>query len=159
MNTFSNAFRAEVQRMARKELKADVQGMREALSKQRTEIAELKKSLKGLTSELKATQKQTTAGAKKPRGVSAEYIAGSATVPTPAATPSHDLPFGPGAFLQKRKELGITQKEMGALLGASAVSVWKWETGAVQPRDAQLVRIAQLLKLGKRQALSRIAKG
>lgn len=48
MNTFSNAFRAEVQRMARKELKADVQGMREALSKQRTEIAELKKVAEGL---------------------------------------------------------------------------------------------------------------
>jgi len=37
-------------------------------------------------------------------------------------------------------------------LGASSLSVYKWETGHVHPRAAQLERIAEVLKLGKRKA-------
>lgn len=47
MNTFSNAFRAEVVRMARKELKPELQGMRKAITSHRSEIAALKREVKG----------------------------------------------------------------------------------------------------------------
>ena len=49
MNTFSNAFRAEVVRMARKELKPELQGLRKALTHHRSEIAALKREVKALT--------------------------------------------------------------------------------------------------------------
>ena len=61
MNTFSNAFRAEVVRMARKELKPELQGMRKAITGHRSEIAALKREVKALTSQLKATQRQVKA--------------------------------------------------------------------------------------------------
>ena len=54
-------------------------------------------------------------------------------------------------LIDKRAALGITQKQMAQLLGASSVSVYKWETGRVHPRAAQLERIAEVLKLGKRK--------
>ncbi|MCO5358614.1 helix-turn-helix transcriptional regulator [Acidovorax kalamii] len=145
MNTFSNAFRAEVVRMARKELKPELQGMRKAITGHRSEIAALKREVKALTSQLKATQRQAKAtDAPKAKGIAAN------------ATPkkSKQIQFDAQALIDKRATLGITQKQMAQLLGASSLSVYKWETGHVYPRAAQLERIAEVLKLGKRKALA-----
>jgi transcriptional regulator with XRE-family HTH domain len=67
---------------------------------------------------------------------------------------SKQIPFDAQVLIEKRAALGITQKEMAQLLGASSISVYKWETGHVHPRAAQLERIAEVLKLGKRKALA-----
>ena len=145
MNTFSNAFRAEVVRMARKELKPELQGMRKAITGHRSEIAALKREVKALTSQLKATQRQvTTTDAPKAKAVAEEV--------TPKK--SKQIPFDAQVLIEKRAALGITQKQMAQLLGASSISVYKWETGHVHPRAAQLERIAEVLKLGKRKALA-----
>ena len=53
--------------------------------------------------------------------------------------------------------LWMTQAQMARLIGASALSVYKWESGKVQPRAAQLERILALRKLGKREAAARLA--
>ena len=45
---------------------------------------------------------------------------------------------------------------MAQLLGASALSVYKWESGKAHPRAAQLERIASIRQLGKREALARL---
>jgi transcriptional regulator with XRE-family HTH domain len=55
-------------------------------------------------------------------------------------------------------KLGISQAQMATLLGSSQLSVWKWETGKVTPRAAQLERIQAALKLGKRAALAQLQK-
>src|SRR3989344_3876125 len=138
MNTFSNAFRAEVVRMARKELKPELQGMRKAITGHRSEIAALKREVKALTSQLKATD------APKAKAVTEET--------TPKK--SRQIQFDAQVLIDKRAALGITQKQMAQLLGASSISVYKWETGHVHPRAAQLERISEVLKLGKRKALA-----
>jgi len=143
MNTFSNAFRAEVVRMARKELKPELQGMRKAITGHRSEIAALKREVKALTSQLKATQRQVKAtDAPKAKEVTEDV--------TPKK--SRQIHFDAQALIEKRAALGLTQKQMAQLLGASSLSVYKWETGHVHPRAAQLERIAEVLKLGKRKA-------
>ena len=145
MNTFSNAFRAEVVRMARKELKPELQGMRKAITSHRSEIAALKRELKALTSQLKTTQRQVKI-ADTPK------VKTGAEESTPKKT--RQIQFNAQAFAEKRAAFGITQKEMAQLLGASSLSVYKWESGQVHPRAAQLERIAEVLKLGKRKALA-----
>jgi len=145
MNTFSNAFRAEVVRMARKELKPELQGMRKAITAHRTEIAALKREVKALTSQLKATQRQVKA---------ADLHKAKAVTEDIAPKKSKQIQFDAQVLIDKRAALGITQKQMAQLLGASSISVYKWETGHVHPRAAQLERIAEVLKLGKRKALA-----
>ena len=66
---------------------------------------------------------------------------------------SKQIQFDAQVLIEKRAALGITQKQMAQLLGASSLSLYKWETGHVHPRAAQLERIAEVLKLGKRKAL------
>jgi DNA-binding transcriptional regulator YiaG len=47
---------------------------------------------------------------------------------------------------------------MGALLGVTAQSVYKWEDGKARPRATQLQAIAAVRKLGKRAAAQRLAE-
>lgn len=147
MTTFSNAFRAEVVRMARKELKPEIQGMRKALTSHRSEIAVLKRDVKALTSQLKAAQRQVKAPAKA--AVEEE---------PPARKSGRKWVFKPEALAAKRAELGLTAKEMGKLLQAGHLSVYRWETGKAYPRAAQLMRIHEVLNLGKRKALALLAE-
>lgn len=145
MNTFSNAFRAEVARMARKEIKPELQSMRKTIAGHRSEIAALKREVKALTSQLKASRRQVKV-ADEPKAKAAIEEAG--------AKKARQVQFNALALGEKRAALGITQKDMALLLGASSLSVYKWESGQVHPRAAQLERIAQVLKLGKRKALA-----
>ena len=135
--------------MARKELKPELQGMRKAITGHRSEIAALKREVKALTSQLKATQRQVKAtDVPKAKAVTEDV--------TPKK--SKQIPFDAQVLIEKRAALGITQKEMAQLLGASSLSVYKWETGHVHPRAAQLGRIAEVLKLGKRKALALLSQ-
>ena len=48
---------------------------------------------------------------------------------------------------QKRKERGLTQAELGALLGISGKAVSKWERGLSKPCEEHLDRLVDLLGL------------
>ena len=48
---------------------------------------------------------------------------------------------------QKRKECGLTQAELGAMLGISGKAVSKWERGLSKPCDEHLERLIDLLGL------------
>lgn len=48
---------------------------------------------------------------------------------------------------QKRKERGLTQAELGAMLGISGKAVSKWERGLSKPCDEHLDRLIALLGL------------
>ena len=61
-------------------------------------------------------------------------------------------------FAANRQRLGLSQKDYGALIGASALSVYKWEQGEVRPRQRYLSAIAQIRTLGKKEAAHRLAR-
>lgn len=147
MTTFSNAFRSEVIRMARKELKPELQGMRKSLTAHRSEIAALKREVKSLTSQLKTAQRQV----KVPVKAAVEEEA-------PARKGGRKWVFKPEALAAKRAEFGISAKDMAKLLQAGLASVNRWETGKASPRAAQLERIREVLGLGKRKALALLAE-
>jgi DNA-binding transcriptional regulator YiaG len=46
---------------------------------------------------------------------------------------------------------------MGALLGVTGQSVYKWEKGTARPRASQLKAIAAVRKMGKKQVLELLA--
>ncbi len=48
---------------------------------------------------------------------------------------------------QKRKERGMTQAELGAMLGISGKAVSKWERGLSKPCDEHLDKLIDLLGL------------
>ena len=50
-------------------------------------------------------------------------------------------------IVEKRKEQGLTQTELGAMLGISGKAVSKWERGLSKPCEEHLDRLVALLDL------------
>jgi len=146
MNSFANALKSEIARVARKELKDELLALRKATSSHRSEIAALKREIKALAAQLKLAQR----GGKS--------VAPTGDAPA-VSEPPRRLRFNAESFAAQRAKLGISQAQMAELLEASTLSVSKWESGKVQPRAAQLERIAAVLKLGKREVAARLSKG
>lgn len=146
MTTFSDAFKAEIARVARKELKDEWTALRKSVAAQRAEIAALKRDVKELRSQIKANDKTL----RKALPAQAE----PAAVDGPTAKRGG---FSAERLAAHRAALGLTQAQMASLLGASALSVYKWESGQVQPRAAQWARIRSVMALRKRAAHRQLA--
>ncbi len=139
MSSLIDSLKSEIARVARKELKEELQSLRKLTSAHRSEIAALKRQMKTLAAQVKSAQRMTkTVVQKLP-----QY--------DDAVEPSK-IRFTAERFASLRAKLGLTKVEMAKLLGASSLSVHKWEAGGVQPRAAQLEKIASVMKLGKREA-------
>lgn len=143
MPNFTAVLKAEVTRLARKELKAATDALRKTISAQRTEIAALRKRV----TELERAQKQASKAvlARKP----AETAATEA--------PDSKLRFRAAGMAANRKRLGLSAADFGRLVGATGQSVYSWEAGTSKPRSNNLAAIAALRGIGKREALERLA--
>lgn len=143
MTNFANSLKSEIARVARKEVKTDLQALRKTVGSQRSDIAALKKQIKQLTVLLKNSQKQP-----------------KAPVETAAVAASQDgrkrQPPGPGTLTAFRAKVGITQAQLAELLGVSAVSVYQWEAGKTRPRAAQVAKIVQVVKMSKRAVMAQL---
>lgn len=142
MSTFANSLKSEIARIARKELKDELTALRKSAGHHRSEIAGLKRDLKALQQQYKALAK----------GVQS---AGKQAEPNQSARASRGT-FDASKLAEYRAHLGVTQAQLAVLLHASSLSVYKWESGKVQPRAAQLERINAVLKVGKRAALRQL---
>jgi DNA-binding transcriptional regulator YiaG len=148
MTTFAASLKKEIARVARKELRDEISALRKGSSTYRSEIAELKRKIKALESKVKALSRTAPSVASK-------------TVSKPGATlarakPGRKLTLGAAEFSALRQRLGFTQAQMAQLVGASALSIYKWESGQVTPRAAQLEKIISVRKIGKREAVARL---
>lgn len=148
MTTFAASLKKEIARVARKVLRDEISSLRRGSATYRSEIAALKRKLKSLESQVKALGRSTPQAepARKPPSRNE----------APRAKPGRKVVFGAAEFLALRQHLGFTQAQMGKLVGASSLSIYKWESGQVTPRAAQLEKILAIRKIGKREALARI---
>jgi DNA-binding transcriptional regulator YiaG len=139
MPDIATALKQEIARLARKELRAETESLKKAVSSYQSEIAALKRRLEALEKQQKRVTKV-------------------ATREKPAEEEQHDsnLRFRSAGFAQHRKRLGLSAREMGLLLDASPLSVYKWETGQSRPRAKHLAAIAVVRKIGKREAAKRL---
>lgn len=141
MSTFANQLKSEISRIAKREVRAEVQSLKKVSAGYRSEIAALKRRVVALEALVK---KQS-----KPTKVSPE---------TNNEEESTSLRFRVAGFANLRKKLGVTAAEMGKLLGVSAQSVYHWETGKSKPRKSQLQAISAVRKMGKRDVAEKLAE-
>jgi DNA-binding transcriptional regulator YiaG len=160
MTAFSESFRSEVARIARKENKEEMASLRKTATNQRAEIAALKRDIKALAGQVRSLTKaleraQLAAERQRPPQRSEDS---PAQEQAPAKQGGRAFVFSHEALVAKRQAFHMTQKEMARLLRVSPLSVYKWETGRVTPREAQLVRVREVLKMGVREARRQIAE-
>jgi len=142
MPNIAAVLKQEIARVARKESKSEVEALKRTTAGYRKQIAELKRRMDALERQLKAAKK---AGAK----VSAS---------PEQAEEGHALRFRPDGLKKHRERLGLSAAQVAKILGCSQLSVYKWESGKTRPRAKQLEAIAALRKLGKREAVEKLAE-
>lgn len=139
MSSLITSLKSEITRVARKELKGELQALRKTTTTHRSEIAALKRLIKTLATELKAI-KRTDKTLNK-----------TASSDQDSAKPTR-IRFTAQRLFTQRTKLGLSKVEMAKLIGASSLSVHKWEAGTTQPRVAQMEKIASVMKMGKKEA-------
>jgi DNA-binding transcriptional regulator YiaG len=136
MSTLAVTLKAEIARLARKEVRSTSTALSKAVTRHRSEIASLKRRIQELE-----------AGMRR---------AGRQSVATPAVELTDDssekLRFRAAGFAAHRKRLGLSAADAGAFFGVAAQTIYNWEGGSARPRKAVLPAIAAFRRLGKRQA-------
>lgn len=145
MPNIASLLKSEISRVARKEVRTQTQGMKDALGRYRTDIAALKRHVRALEQQLR--QAKRGMGRTSP----ATGVAGEAQ-----EEGERKLRFSAKGFAEQRKRLGLSAAACGALVGASGQSVYKWEQGKARPRAKHLKAIAALRAMGKREATAKL---
>ena len=140
MPNIASVLKSEIVRVARKEIRSEVESLKKAVGSQRGEIAALKRRAQALEQELRRV------GKALPRA-------------TPVATDESpkSLRFSAKGLAAQRQRLGLSAEDCGYLLGASGQSVYNWESGKAKPRASHLPAIAALRGIGKKDAAAHLA--
>lgn len=137
----ASAFKSEISRIARKEIRGETQPLKKSSSQHRSELAALKRRIAELEGMVKRLAKQ--AGRVRP-------------------TPDGDVSapqmrFSAKSIASQRKRLGLSAADFGGLIGVSAQSIYHWEQGKSRPRASQMAAIHAVRKLGRREAAAQLA--
>ena len=141
MPNIAQVLKAEIERIAKKALRAETTSLKKASVTYRTDIAALKRRAHELEQAIRTLGKH-------------------AQKTTPAASPTDGNPktrFSPKSLASQRRRLGLSAEDIGRLVGASGQSVYNWEAGKARPRDSHLAAIAALKTLGRRAAVAHLA--
>jgi DNA-binding XRE family transcriptional regulator len=144
MAQLASLLKAEIVRLARKEVRAELQALQKASSRYRTELAALKRQLKDQQRQLVKQAKGGRSRAAASDAVDEEN--------------NPKLRFRAAGFATLRKKLDLSAADMGKLIGVTQQTVYHWEKGQARPRASQLQNIATIRKLGKRGAAAKLAE-
>jgi DNA-binding transcriptional regulator YiaG len=135
MGKIENTLKAEITRLARKELRTAVGSLSKRVGELRQRISQLSKMV----------AKMDNAAARKTQGRMAEG--------QPQAASNVEIKAAriTGRVIRNiRRKLGITQEKLALLLEVSPGAVAFWEQGRARPRGANKAAIVALRKLGRR---------
>ena len=146
MPDIASVFKAEITRLARKELRGNSDGLKKTVAAQRADIASLKRRVQALEAMVKRLAKGSDAEQRRSRSEPSE---------APESGPS-GLRFRAAGMAANRKRLGLSAADFGLLVGATGQSIYAWETGKAKPRPQALAAIAALRGIGKREVEARL---
>ena len=148
MPNIATVLKAEITRLARKEVRESSDGLKKTIASQRTEIAGLKRRLQELEGAVKKLAKAPSAVASRP---------GARVLSESAESNATGLRFRANGMAANRKRLGLSAADFGLLVGATGQSVYAWESGKAKPRPEALAAIASLRGIGKVEAEAKLA--
>lgn len=140
MPNIASILKAEISRVARKEVRGEVAVLKKAVAAYRTDIAALKRRAHLLEQEVRWLRKASP----KVAAVEAEE---------PSAQGRR---FSAKGLASHRQRLALSADDIGLLVGASGQSVYNWESGKARPRAKHLAAIATLKNMGKKEAAAKI---
>lgn len=139
MSSIASVLKDEISRLCKKELRVQLDPIKAASARYRSDIADLKRRFVVLERQNQKLQRQKPAAA-------AEVI-----------DTDRKLRFVAKGLVTLRKRLGVSVEELAVLLNVSPQSIYNWQTGKSVPRRAQLEKLASIRVMGKREADAMLA--
>ncbi|WP_353235026.1 helix-turn-helix domain-containing protein [Diaphorobacter ruginosibacter] len=138
MPNIASILKAEITRVARKEVRAEIEALRKASIAQRSALAALKREVAELHKEIR--------DARKPQRVAAIHLE------TP---PEGEVQrrFSPARLAAHRQKLGLSAAEYGSLVGLSSQSIYNYEQSKGRPPAEMVAKLSRLKELNKSEIL------
>lgn len=134
MPNIASILKAEITRVARKEVRAEIEALRKASASQRMALAALKREVTELRKELRDTQKPQRAAAV------------DLNAPIDGEVQRR---FSPARLAAHRQKLGLSAAEYGTLVGLSSQTIYNYEQGKGRPPAEMVTKLSRLKELSK----------
>ena len=141
MPNLQSVLRQEIQRVARREVRSELEATRRAVAQHRREIAELKRRNTALERTVSYLQSRETERLK----------AGPSDPEPPKGTR-----FSFRSLKTQRRKSGLSQEDYASLVGVSSSTIYNWESGSTKPERKHLATLVSLRGIGKREAQKRL---
>lgn len=145
MPNIASILKAEISRVARKEVRVEIETLKKASVAHRASIAELRRQVTVLEKDLRRVVKGAV------RSTAAFDSAAEAAGGTKRR-------FSATRLAAHRAKLGLSAAIYGQLVGVSGQTIYHWEQGKARPRAAQLESLAAVRGLGAREIAERLAE-
>ena len=143
MPNIASILKAEISRVARKEVRAEIETLKKASLHHRASIAALRRQGSALEKELRNV---ANGSGRRAAVRDAEETA--------EAGPKRR--FSPSRLASHRSKLGLSAASYGKLVGVSGQTIYHWEQGKARPRAAQLERLASVREFGRHEVAERL---
>ena len=143
MPNIASFLKAEISRVARKEVRAEIETLKKASVTYRSSIADLRRQVSALEKELRRVLKGASHPATAP--------------PDDESAAGTRRRFSATRLAAHRAKLGLSAATYGQLVGVSGQTIYHWEQGKARPRAAQLESLAAARDLGIRDIAGRLA--
>ena len=140
MPNIAKILKEEISRLARREIRSHLEGVRKSVTQHQREISSLKAQVRTLARQVSALEKK---------------LARSGATPAPG-TDVKQVRFVPRGLVSMRKRLGLSAAELARLMGVTAQTIYNWEGGTTRPRAEQQAKLVSLRSVGKREIRAHI---
>ena len=140
MTNIASALKAEIARVARKQIRSEIEALRKTSVQQRGAIAQLKRDMAELQKTLKQGRRVQAALAHAAPADASAAAAGDGQEGGTARR------FSASRLAAHRAKLGLSAADYGRLVGMSGATIYNWEQGKSRPDPAQVQSLG-LLKL------------
>lgn len=137
MSNIAKLLKESIERSAKKQARAETASLKKASAHYRKAISDLASRMRELEQQMAQLQ------SKVPQ-------------PPVQGSTSEKMRFSPKMVKSMRQRLGLSAKQCGLLIGASAGSIGNWENGRSRPRKSQLAALAGLRSMGRREVKMRL---
>jgi DNA-binding transcriptional regulator YiaG len=141
MSNVQTVLRQEIQRLARREVRSELEATKKAVAQHRREIAELKRRSTALEGTVSYLQSRETKRLK----------AGPLNAEPPKGTR-----FSARSLQAQRRRSGLSQEDYASLVGVSSSTIYNWESGSTKPSGKHLATLVSLRGIGQREAKKRL---
>ena len=142
MPNFASALKEEIVRLARKEIRIETEGFNKAKAQFRSETTALKHRVAVLEKQVaRLSRKESKAQDANPNNGKEAKVR-----------------FRAKGLVTLRRRLGLSAAEFGLLAGVSAQTIYNWEAEKSRPHQQQIVALASLRGMGKKQATAKLGE-